>query len=47
MRLLDSLVVDTSKIRNELGWIPPYTQTEGLSHTAKWFLTEQSQSSKK
>jgi nucleoside-diphosphate-sugar epimerase len=47
MRLLDSLVVDTSKIRNELGWIPPYTQQEGLSLTAQWFLTEQSQSNKK
>ncbi len=36
-RLLGSLVVDSSKIRRELGWKPPFTMAEGLSETAKWF----------
>ncbi|MEQ6341918.1 MAG: hypothetical protein M3A44_09770 [Gammaproteobacteria bacterium] len=25
-RLLDSLVIDSSKIRRELGWMPSFTQ---------------------
>lgn len=36
-RLLGSLVVDSSKIRNELGWKPPYTMEQGLRETAEWF----------
>ena len=36
-RLLGSLVVDSSKIRRELGWMPPYTMEEGLEETAEWF----------
>lgn len=36
-RLLGSLVVDSSKIRRELGWKPPFTMAEGLAETAKWF----------
>jgi len=36
-RLLGSLVVDSSKIRRELGWMPPYTMEEGLEETAGWF----------
>jgi UDP-N-acetyl-alpha-D-quinovosamine dehydrogenase len=35
--LLGSLVVDSSKIRRELGWRPPFTMDEGLAETAKWF----------
>ena len=37
-RLLDSLVVDISKIRNELNWQPCCNMREGLTATAKWFL---------
>lgn len=36
-RLLGSLVVDSSKIRRELGWKPPYTMEQGLVETAQWF----------
>ncbi len=36
-RLLGSLVVDSSKIRRELGWKPPYTMEEGLKETGEWF----------
>lgn len=34
-RLLGSLCVDTSRIRNDLGWRPPYSVTEGLAETAR------------
>lgn len=37
-RLLGSLQVDSSRIRRELGWEPPYTMEEGLAETARWFL---------
>ncbi len=36
-RLTGSLTVDSSKIRNELGWVPPFTMEEGLGETAGWF----------
>jgi len=36
-RLLGSLTVNSSKIRGELGWTPPFTMTEGLRVTAEWF----------
>jgi nucleoside-diphosphate-sugar epimerase len=36
-RLLDSLLVDSGKIKRELGWTPPFTLTEGLKKTAEWF----------
>lgn len=36
-RLLGSLAVDSSAIRRELGWVPPYTMGEGLAETARWF----------
>jgi nucleoside-diphosphate-sugar epimerase len=34
-RLLGSLQVDSSKIRRELGWQPPYTLQQGLQATAE------------
>jgi UDP-glucose 4-epimerase len=37
LRLSESLQVDSSKIRNELGWQPPYTLEEGLRATSLWF----------
>jgi nucleoside-diphosphate-sugar epimerase len=36
-RMIDSLRVDSGKIRRELGWTPPFTLTEGLKKTAEWF----------
>ncbi len=36
-RILGSLQVDSSKIRNNLNWTPPYTVDEGLQITANWF----------
>lgn len=36
-RLIGSLTVDSSKIRQELGWVPPFTMEEGLRETAGWF----------
>ena len=37
-RLLDSFMVDISKIRSCLGWEPPFSMEEGLSETAEWYL---------
>lgn len=37
-RLTQSLVIDSSKIRSELGWQPPYTMAQGLQATAEWYL---------
>jgi len=37
-RLLGSLAVDSSAIRRELGWKPPFTMEQGLAVTAEWFL---------
>jgi nucleoside-diphosphate-sugar epimerase len=39
-RLLGSLTVDSSKIRRELDWQPPFTMEEGLRETAEWFTAE-------
>lgn len=36
-RLSESLTVDSSEIRRDLGWVQPYTMSEGLAETAKWF----------
>jgi len=36
-RLTGSLTVDSSRIRQELGWLPPFTMEQGLAETAKWF----------
>lgn len=36
-QLLGSLQVDSSKIRRELGWVPPFTMEQGLEKTAIWF----------
>jgi len=38
-RLTESLRVDSSKIRRELGWSPPFSVDQGLVETAKWFLS--------
>ena len=36
-RLIGSLVVDSSKIRRELGWQPPYTLQAGIRQTVDWY----------
>lgn len=36
-RLTGSLQVDSSRIRRELGWRPPFTLAHGLELTAKWY----------
>jgi UDP-glucose 4-epimerase len=36
-RILGSLQVDSSHIRRTLDWTPPYTMTEGLAETARWW----------
>lgn len=36
-RLLGSLRVDISPLREELGWTPPYTMRAGLEATAQWY----------
>ena len=36
-RLTGSLAVDSSRIRQELGWRPPYSMDQGLGATAQWF----------
>lgn len=36
-RLTGSLAVNSSKIRRELGWKPPFAMEEGLKETAEWF----------
>ena len=36
-QLTGSLMVDSSRVRQELEWVPPYTLEEGLKETANWF----------
>jgi nucleoside-diphosphate-sugar epimerase len=36
-RLTDSLWIDSSRIRKELEWRPPYRQPEGVSATIAWY----------
>lgn len=36
-RLTGSLTVESSKIRRELRWVPPFTMEEGLRATGEWF----------
>ena len=37
-RLLGSLVIDSGKARQTLGWKPPVTLDSGLAATARWYL---------
>lgn len=39
-RLLGSLQVDTSRIRQKLGWTPPFSVARGLEKTAQWFRAQ-------
>lgn len=36
-KLVQSLEIDNSKIRNLLGWSPPFSMQQGLQETARWF----------
>lgn len=36
-RLLGSLQVDSSRIRQDLDWRPPYSVGQGCSETAAWY----------
>lgn len=36
-RLLGSLIIDSGKLRQVLGWKPPFTMQEGLRETAEWY----------
>ena len=42
-RLLGSLVIDSSKARQMLGWKPPVTLDSGLGATARWYLESSGQ----
>ena len=37
-RLIGSLQIDSSQIRRELDWTPPYTLDQGLAETVNWYL---------
>lgn len=37
-RITGSLAVDSSKIKREMGWMPPFTMEAGLRETAAWYL---------
>lgn len=39
-RLLGSLAVDSTKIRQTLDWQPPYSIDQGLEATSEWFLQQ-------
>jgi nucleoside-diphosphate-sugar epimerase len=39
-RMTGSLVVDSTKIRRELQWSPPFTLLQGLQETVRWFQRE-------
>jgi nucleoside-diphosphate-sugar epimerase len=45
-RLSGSLQIDSSKIRAELGWRPPFTMAQGLAETAQWYHSQFSVKSK-
>lgn len=36
-RLLNSLEIDSSMIRKELNWTPPFSMNQGLQETSAWF----------
>ena len=42
-RLLGSLCMDSSKIRSELDWMPPYTLEQGLAETVRWLHGQNNQ----
>lgn len=45
-RLSGSLQIDSSRISTELNWQPPFTMTQGLAETARWYHSQYSLKSK-
>lgn len=43
-RVLGSLVLDSSTMRETLGWTPPYSMEQGLKKTAAWYRDSKKQS---
>ncbi|MDH5189743.1 MAG: SDR family oxidoreductase [Gammaproteobacteria bacterium] len=39
-RLIGSLVIDSSKIKKELAWSPPFTVEQGLAEMVHWFQNQ-------
>ncbi|MBI5418336.1 SDR family oxidoreductase [Candidatus Poribacteria bacterium] len=39
-RLTGSLCIDDTKIRNILGWVPPFSTDEGIKETIKWYYAK-------
>lgn len=40
-RLLGSLAMDSTRFGSETGWIPPYSLSQGLKETARWYLASE------
>ena len=40
-KLIGSLVVNSSRVRRELKWTPPFSLDQGIARTASWFLESQ------
>lgn len=38
LRLTGSLTMDSTRIRSELGWQPPFSVAQGLEETGRWYL---------
>lgn len=38
-RLIGSVQIDSSKIRRELGWLPPWSVDHGIEETVDWFMS--------
>jgi nucleoside-diphosphate-sugar epimerase len=43
-RLCGSLVIETSALRDVLGWLPPVSVSEGLRRTVDWYLAQKDRS---
>jgi len=41
-RLLSSLIIDSTRIRFEIGWTPRYPMLQGLRETVRWYLANES-----
>jgi len=41
-RLTGSLVIDDRKLRDVVGWTPPFNMLQGLNQTAEWFFGQES-----
>jgi nucleoside-diphosphate-sugar epimerase len=39
-RLLESFTIDSSRIRSQLEWSPPFSVDQGMKETAQWFQTQ-------